>query len=295
MRKRDRLGFKSNGMRKPACILVAGALIALLGGLAYSAQQKAGLSGSGPVVRGTPDDPHRDPREAHLFHVKQLTFGGTNAEAYFSPDGKRLIFQSTRDPYKCDQMFVMNTDGSDAHLVSTGRGKTTCGYFFIDGKHILYSSTHLASAECPPRPDYSKGYVWGAYSSFQIFYAGEKGEILKKLTHGPGYNAEATLSRDGKKIVFTSQREGDLDIYTMNADGSGLKRLTHELGYDGGPFFSPNGKWIVYRAHHPASPEDITRYKELLSQDLVEPMKMDLYVMRTDGSRQKQITRLAVC
>jgi len=276
-------------------IVVAGLLLATSSALRLSGQQKStptGLSGAGPAVQGTPDDPLRDPHEVHLRHVKQLTFGGTNAEAYFSYDGKRLVFQSTRETYKCDQIFVMNIDGSDVRLVSTGKGKTTCAYFFPDGKHILYSSTHLASPECPPRPDYSKGYVWGAYAAFQIFYATDAGEILKQLTTGPGYNAEATLSADGKKIVFTSLREGDLDIYTMNADGSGVKRLTRDLGYDGGPFFSPDGRWIVYRGHHPTAPEDVTRYKELLGQELVAPMLMDLYVMRADGSRKRQVTRL---
>jgi Tol biopolymer transport system component len=261
-------------------------------GSELSGQQKSGLSGIGPAVHGTSDDPLRDPRETHLRHVKQLTFGGQNAEAYFSYDGRRLIFQSTREPYKCDQIFIMNADGSDQHLVSTGQGKTTCSYFYPDGKHILYSSTHLSSPECPPRPDYSKGYVWGVYSAFKIFYATDKGKIVKQLTKGPGYNAEATLSADGKKIVLTSSRDGDLEIYTMNPDGSGAKRLTHQLGYDGGPFFSPDGKWIVYRAHHPTAGDEVARYKSLLAQDLVEPMEMDLYVMRADGSQQRQISNL---
>jgi TolB protein len=252
----------------------------------------SGMASAGPVIRGTPDDPHRDPREVHLRNVRQLTFGGTNAEAYFSPDGQWLIFQSTRDAYPCDQMFVMKADGSDVRLVSTGKGKTTCGYFFQDGKRILFSSTHESGAECPPRPDYSKGYVWGVYSSFQLFTAMADGSGLKRLTSGPGYNAEATLSRDGKKIVFTSSRDGDLDIYVMHSDGSGVQRLTHELGYDGGPFFSHDGQWIVYRAHHPTEPAEVARYRELLAQELVEPMKMDLYVMRADGSQQHQITRL---
>ncbi len=250
------------------------------------------LSVPGPEVNGTPDDPLRDPREVHLRHVKQITFGGQNAEAYFSFDGKRLIFQSTRPPYSCDQMFIMNVDGSDVHLVSTGKGRTTCGYFYPDGKHILYSSTHLSSPDCPPRPDYSKGYVWGVYSSFRIFYATDRGEILKQLSPAPGYNAESTLSGDGKKIVFTSSRDGDLDLYTMNADGSGVQRLTNVLGYDGGPFFSPDSQWIVYRAHHPAGAEEVERYKSLLAQGLVEPLLMDLYVMRADGSNQRQITQL---
>jgi TolB protein len=259
------------------------------------AQEKtatSGLSGAGPVVRGTPDDPLRDPGEKHLRHVKQLTFGGQNAEAYFSYDGLRLIFMSTREPHACDQIFTMNADGSDVRLVSTGRGRTTCGYFYPGGTHILYSSTHEAGEACPPRPDYSHGYVWAVYSSYQMYYATDDGKILKPLSTGPGYNAEATLSADGKKIVFTSSRDGDLDIYTMNADGAGARRLTNTLGYDGGPFFSPDGHWIVYRAHHPSSEEEKARYKALLAQDLVEPSEMDLWVMRADGSRQRQITRL---
>ena len=252
----------------------------------------SGLGNAGPVVHGTPDDPLRDPRETHLRRVKQLTFGGQNAEAYFSYDGRRLIFMSTREPYKCDQIFIMNSDGSDQHLVSTGEGRTTCGYFYADGKHILYSSTHAASKDCPPRPDYSHGYVWGVYPEYQIYYATDKGEIVKRLTAGPGYNAEATISADGKRVVFTSSRDVDLEIYTMNADGSEVQRLTHTPGYDGGPFFSPNGEWIAYRARHVQTDEEIAKYKSLLSQGLVEPSQMDLWVMRSDGSEQKQITKL---
>ena len=252
----------------------------------------SGLGGAGPVVKGTPDDPLRDPREKHLHNVKQLTFGGQNAEAYFSYDGKRLIFMSTRKPYECDQIFTMNADGSDQRLVSTGKGRTTCGYFYADGKHILYSSTHEANSACPARPDYSKGYVWGVYSSYQMYSAKDDGTDLKPLTKGPGYNAEATLSADGKKIVFTSSRGGDLDIYTMNSDGTGVIRLTNTLGYDGGPFFSPDGNWIAYRARHPTADPEVTKYKSLLAQDLVEPSEMDLYVMRAGGSHQHQITNL---
>jgi len=293
---RDRRKRQTTCARAGAgCVLVVGLLCLSGSSLRVAGPQERtshGLSGAGPVVQGTPDDPHRDPCEVHLRHVKQLTSGGQNAEAYFSYDGKRLVFQSTREPYKCDQIFIMNTDGSDVRLVSTGQGKTTCGYFYPDGRHFLYSSTHLSSPECPPRPDYSRGYVWGVYSAFQIFYATDAGRITKQLTTGPGYNAEATLSADGKKIVFTSLREGDLDIYTMSADGSGVRRLTRELGYDGGPFFSPDGRWIVYRAHHPTEAGEVARFRQLLAQQLVEPMRMDLYVMRADGSQQQQVTRL---
>lgn len=234
----------------------------------------------------------RTPEEKHLGNVRQLTFGGQNAEAYFSADGKKLIFQSTRDDLKCDQIFTMNIDGSDLHMVSTGKGRTTCSYFYPDGKKILYSSTHLASGECPPKPDFSKGYVWAIYPSYDIFIANPDGSDLKPLTSTPGYDAEATLSTDGKKIVFTSIRAGDLDIYTMDADGKNVTQLTRELGYDGGPFFSPDGKWIVYRAYHPKTEKEIAEYKDLLQQNLIRPSALELWIMRADGSEKRQITKL---
>lgn len=286
-------GKRKVGMASLVALLLFAAFTVARAG--QSQQEKtatSGLGGAGPVVHGTPDDPLRDPKEIHLRHVKQLTFGGQNAEAYFSYDGKRLIFMSTRPPYQCDQIFIMNTDGSNVRLVSTGKGRTTCGYFYPDGKRVLYSSTHAAGDACPPRPDYSQGYVWAVYSSYQIYYATDDGKIVKPLTTGPGYNAEATLSADGKKIVFTSSRDGDLEIYTMNADGTGARRLTFTPGYDGGPFFSPDGDWIVYRAHHPSSPEEMARDKALLERDLVAPNEMDLFVMHADGSEQHQITKL---
>jgi TolB protein len=232
------------------------------------------------------------PQEKHLHNVRQLTFGGQNAEAYFSADGKELIFQSTRDDVKCDQMFVMNVDGSNVHMVSTGKGRTTCGYFYPRGKRILYSSTHLANAQCPPRPDYSKGYVWAVYPGYDIFMANLDGSNLKRLTTTPGYDAEATISEDGNKIVFTSLRNGDLDIYSMDANGKRVKQLTHELGYDGGPFFSPDRKWIVYRAYHPAGEKEISEYKDLLKQSLIRPTSLELWMMKADGSGKRQITNL---
>jgi len=230
--------------------------------------------------------------EKHLRNIRQLTFGGQNAEAYFSADDKKLIFQSTRDNLKCDQIFTMNVDGSDVRMVSNGKGRTTCAYFYPDGKEILYSSTYLGGADCPPKPDYSKGYVWAVYPSFDIFTAHPDGLNLQRLTTTPGYDAEATISGDGKKIVFTSLRHGDLDIYTMDADGSYVKQLTHELGYDGGPVFSPDGKFIVYRAHHPKTAQEIRDYKELLAQDQIRPTYLELWIMKADGSDKRQITNL---
>ena len=232
----------------------------------------------------------RTVQEKHLRNVRQITFGGQNAEAYFSSDGKQLIFQSQRGDLKCDQIFVMNTDGSDAHMVSTGKGRTTCAYFFPDGKHILFSSTHAAAPECPPPPDWSKGYRWAVYPTYDIYLANPDGSDLKALTHHQGYNAEAVISTDGKKIVFTSTRNGDLDIYIMDADGTHVKQLTNELGYDGGPFFSRDGKWIVYRAFHPKTEAEQKEYKDLLAKDLIRPTSLELWVMRSDGSEKHQIT-----
>jgi TolB protein len=232
------------------------------------------------------------PQEKHLRNVRQLTFGGQNAEAYFSGDGQKLIFQSTRDNLQCDQMFTMNIDGSDVRMVSNGKGRTTCGYFYPDDKTILYSSTYLTDAQCPPRPDSSKGYTWAVYPGFDIFAANPDGSGLMQLTDTPGYDAEATVSKDGKRIVFTSMRNGDLDIYSMDADGRHVKQLTHELGYDGGPVFSADRKSIVYRAYHPITDKEIAEYKELLAQNLVRPTTLEIWIMEANGKHKRQITHL---
>jgi Tol biopolymer transport system component len=229
------------------------------------------------------------PLESHIRNVRQLTFGGENAEAYFSPDGRRIIFQSTREPYACDQQYTMALDGSDVRLVSTGEGRTTCGYYTADGR-IIYASTHLGGPACPAVPDPAMGYVWPLYRSFDIFSANPDGSDIRRLTDLDGYDAEGTVSPDGGKIVFTSTRDGDLEIYTMNPDGTGQTRLTQERGYDGGAFFSPDGEWIVYRASHPASPEEIAAYDALMAQDLVQPDNLEIYVMRADGTDKRQVT-----
>lgn len=236
------------------------------------------------------DDPLRLPEEKHLRNIRQLSFGGENAEAYFSGDGKKLIFQSTRDGRGCDQIYTMNIDGSDVRMVSTGKGRTTCSYFYPDGKRITYSSTHLAGADCPPKPDFSRGYVWAIYPGYDIFSAAPDGSDIKQLTKTPGYDAESVISPNGKKIVFTSMRDGDLDIYSMDIDGKNVKRLTNELGYDGGPFWSYDSQWIVYRAHHPKSEKDIADYRSLLKESLIRPTTLEIWIMKSDGSGKRQLT-----
>jgi Tol biopolymer transport system component len=229
-------------------------------------------------------------QEKHFGAMKQLTSGGTNAEAYWSPDGTKIVFQTTRDPYQCDQIFVMNADGSDQHLVSTGKGRTTCGYFYPDGKHIIYASTHEAGATCPPGVDRSKGYLWPVYETFEMYKATLDGKIVEKVSPAPGYDAEATINWKTGKMVWTSERGGDLDLWTSNVDGSKARKVSSGVGYDGGAFFSWDGKKLVWRASHPSTPEGVKDYKEKLAQHLTAPMKMEIFVSDADGKNVKRIT-----
>jgi len=248
-----------------------------------------------PVSTPAKQGPLALPGEKHLRNVRQLTFGGQNAEAYFSSDDRQLIFQHQSADVPCDQIYTIPVDTPDGKpaqpkLVSTGKGRTTCSYFFPAGDKILFSSTHGASPECPPKPDYSKGYVWPIYATYDIYTAKPNGSDLHPLTQTPGYDAEATISRDGKTIVFTSTRNGDLDIYAMDADGRHVRQLTHELGYDGGPFLSYDGKKVVYRAEHPKTPQEVADYKALLAQGLIRPGNLEIWVMDVDGKNKHQVT-----
>ncbi len=229
-------------------------------------------------------------QSTHFSDVRQLTHGGQNAEAYWAPDGKRLIFQTTRPPYDCDQIFIMNADGSDQHLVSTGKGRTTCAYFLKDNKHILYASTHLAGDACPTPPDRSKGYLWGVFAGYDIFLATDDGKIEKRLTDAPGYDAEATINWKTGNVLYTSLSSGDLELWTMSTDGSHKKQLTHTPGYDGGPVYSHDGKKMVWRSNYPKTPEDMAKYKSLLAENLTAPMKMEIMVGDADGSHAHAVT-----
>lgn len=231
------------------------------------------------------------PEGKHLANIQQLTHGGQNAEAYWAPDGKRIIFQSTRDNHACDQIYVMNADGSKQRLVSTGKGRTTCGYFLKDNKHIVYASTHEAGDACPTPPDRSKGYLWGVFPAYDIYLATDQGKVLRKLTSTPGYDAEATVNFKTGKILYTSLASGDLELWEMRPDGSRKKQLTNREGYDGGAFYSRDGKKIVWRATDPNNPKVMVRYKELLKEGLTEPMKMELFTADAGGKNVKQLTK----
>jgi Tol biopolymer transport system component len=239
-------------------------------------------------------------QEQHLHNIRQLTFGGDNAEAYFSPDGNRLTLQISNPGagIACDQIHMLDLskdakDPSALQLISTGTGRTTCSFFMPDGKHILYASTHEGSHVCPQPPKDEGGrYVWPIFSDYDIYIADLKGNIVKRLTDWEGYDAEAVVSPDGKKIAFTSLRSGDLEIWVMDIDGSNLKQLTHGLGYDGGAFFSHDSKKLVFRASRPNTPEAIKEYKELLAKGLVAPNHMEIYTINVDGTDLRQITHL---
>ena len=231
------------------------------------------------------------PAEKHLANIRQLTHGGENAEAYFSSDGKRLVFQSTREGVPCDQIYTINVDGTGERRVSTGTGRTTCGYFYQGGEDLVYASTHETAAACPPKPSFDRGYVWPIYDSYEIYRARADGSGITRLTTSPGYDAEATVAPDGL-ITFTSVRDGDMEIYSMQADGSQVKRLTHRPGPDGGPFFSWDGQRIAFRGRQLAAGEEMTDYRALLKQALWRPTELELFVMDRDGRNTRQVTKL---
>ncbi len=239
--------------------------------------------------------------ENHFKNVQQLTFGGDNAEAYWSYDSKYLVFQRTniKDGTPCDQIFMGKAPTKMGEKftfkrISTGKGRTTCAFFTKDGKHIIYASTHLGSEVCPPAPDrakYGNKYIWPLYESFDIFMADLNGKIEKQLTSAKGYDAEATLSPDGENMIYTSVKDGDIDLYIMNLKTGAEKRITNTLGYDGGAWFSPDGKKLIWRASRPKTATEIKEYKDLLAENLVAPTNMEVFVANADGSNVRQVTR----
>jgi TolB protein len=262
------------------------------------------ISGSQPNSTLTPihngfNDTLLYPEEKHFKNVQQLTFGGDNAEAYWSYDGKWLVFQRTsiKDGIPCDQIYAGKVPkaGEKFHykLISTGKGRTTCPFFTKDGKYVIYASTHLAADSCPAVPDrrkYGNKYIWPLYSSYDIFMADLDGKIVKQLTHAQGYDAEATLSPDGRKMVYTSDKDGDIELYVMDLKSGKEKRITNIKGYDGGAWFSPNGKKLIWRASRPKTEAEIKEYDDLLAEHLVAPTNMEVWVAEADGNNARQVT-----
>ena len=280
-------------MKKYALLLVLPVAVALV--LSFKAGKK-----EINVDPSAMNDTILYPDEKHFKNIQQLTFGGDNAEAYFSYDGKWLIFQKTyaKEGIPCDQMYIGKIPTKKGEkfipkLVSTGKGRTTCGAFMKDGKHIIYASTHLGSSDCPPIPDRSKygnKYIWPLYDSYDIFIADLNGKIVKQLTNSKGYDAEATLSPDGKKMLYTSTKDGDIDMYVMDLKTGKEIKVTNLLGYDGGGWFSPDGKKLIWRASRPKTEAEIKEYKELLAQGLVAPTNMEVWVANADGTNAKQVS-----
>ena len=240
-----------------------------------------------------PADPMRDLREIRIAHVKRLTNTGSNAEAYWSNDGKRIVFQSTRDGYPCDQLYVMNADGSGQRRVSTGKGRVTCGWFLPGDRKLIYASTHGDGPDCPPAPPFTPGkYQWPVFQGYDLYTMNLDGSDLRAFLPAKGYDAEATVAPNGRWIVFTSERSGDVDLWRVDLDGRNLLRLTDGVGYDGGAVFSPDSKLIAWRTNYPKGAEATAKYLELLKQHLVEPMAMDIWVMDADGRHKRQVTKL---
>jgi Tol biopolymer transport system component len=265
--------------------------------LALSSLLTLGACSSSTPPSTSPAEPsggqgQRDPGETHFGELVQLTDGGENAEAYWSSAGNELIFQAHAGD-ACDQIYTMGVDRPlpEPRLVSTGKGATTCAYFLPGDQQIIYSSTHLGGDACPPKPDHGKGYVWPLYPSYDIFRANADGSNVQQLTSQPGYDAEATVCRKDGSIIFTSSRDGDLELYRMNADGQNVVRLTNTPGYDGGAFFNADCSKIVWRASRPAGKE-LEDYQQLLAEGLVRPTQLELYVANADGTDARQITYL---
>ena len=265
-----------------ACLLAAVALVGC--GSGDRTARKHDNNSSSPAKTATIFE-----GETHLKNLRQITFGGENAEAYWSSDGTELILQSTRDSLACDAIFRMDADGSNVRQVSSGKGATTCSFIAPDNSYIIYASTHLAGDDCPPKPDMSRGYTWALHDGYDIFRADPDGSNVVRLTDTDGYDAEGVIAPDGSKIIFTSVRDGDLDLYTMNPDGSGVERITNEIGYDGGAFFSRDSKWICWRASRPHG-EALQDYMTLLADGLIRPGKLEIYVMNLEDREPIQLT-----
>lgn len=246
-----------------------------------------------PTLRACDDLIEAD--EEHFAHLWRITDGVDNAaEGYWSSAGDALTYQAMPRGVACDEIWTVRAGAAPKRL-SSGDGVTTCSYFLDGDRSVLYASTHAWQKDCPPKPDMSKGYVWPVHPEYDIYVHDLATGTERALTTEYGYDAEATLSVDGSRLVFTSSRSGDLELWTCKPDGSELKQVTDHPGYDGGAFFSHDGKWLVFRSSvfTPGKEEqEIAEYEKLLADWKVRPTRMEIMLVRPDGSDRRQVTKL---
>lgn len=240
------------------------------------------------VQAGKPVD--SKPSEPRLRNIRQLTFEGENAEAYWSNDGTKLVFQRKSGGMTADQIYVLDLSTGKTELVSSGKGRTTCAYYTQGDERIVYASTHHSGDAPPVVKVTGRGYQWVVHREYDIFDVKPDGKGMRQLTKTPGYDAEATVCPVTGDIVFTSVRDGDLELYTMNPDGSNVKRITDRPGYDGGAFFSHDGSKFVFRSAFPKNAEVAKTNAALLGQQIVKPSHMEITVCDRDGGNFKRIT-----
>ncbi len=267
------------------------ASLALLGTLVAQTEPPAGVVPKKPFTIGAGKPVESLPNEPHLRNVRQLTFDGENAEGYWSNDGTRIILQRRSADMPADQIYVLDMGTGEMKQVSTGKGRTTCSYFMQGDDQIVFASTHHHGDAPPVVKMTGRGYQWAIHQEYDLFVAKPDGSELKQLTTGAGYDAEATVCAVTGAIVFTSTRDGDLELYTMERDGSNVKRITNRPGYDGGAFFSRDGKKLVLRSAFPKTPEQAADDAQLLGQQLVRPSNMEITVCNRDGSDFVQVTK----
>ena len=253
-----------------------------------------------PIPRAFACDELIRPGEKHFTHLWRVTENVENAaEGYWSFDGKRLTMQATPDGKSCDQIYVtgLNRSVDEGRVVpiSNGHGVTTCSYFMPGDRELLYASTHAFQFDCPPKPDMSHGYVWSIHPEYDIYVRDLETGKERALTTEWGYDAEATVSPIGDRMVFTSTRSGDLELWTCDLAGHDLKQVTNEVGYDGGAYFSHDGKELVFRstAFTPGKEAaEQAEYKALLKSWLVRPTHMEIMLCNADGSGRRAVTNL---
>lgn len=251
----------------------------------YHASLSQAQAPDSKAVEGNPD-------ETHLSNVRQMTFGGQNAEAYWSTDGRQIAYQARQPGYPDEQVFVMKADGSGKKLISTGKGRCTCSYFTPDQKWVYFSSTHERNEGAQKPVDMSKGYVWMVNPDFALYRKNVASGQMEPILKRDGYVAETTIAPNGKYMTFTGSFDGDLDIYRADLDGKNIKRLTNEEGYDGGPFVSWDSKKIVFRRDLLENDKEREDYRTLFKENLVRPSKLEIWIMDADGGNKKQVTNL---